>query len=378
MGSKQLNVPYHSQWDADAQDHITDCGPTSLSMVLNGFNITATTDGLYQHIRPRTATQYTNFLDLMKAGKVMGLQFEYWAADSEATAYAALKRYIDAGKPMIVLVNYRTWQKPTGNIFDGTHFVVVVGYDDSHIYINDPLFGGTRNVPRDNGDHFKMSYRVFMDGWGGLNGVNGNSDYSYIIPKKSMPTAVATPATPAPAAPASATPAVTTPTPVTVESEPVPTAVGEVPEMTAEVKRRIRALAAHVRSYPPDFDDPKDVKFWGERLGDYGAKTKTHVVGNGETFSSVAGKYYDDASAYRGIRSYNNITSKWLWVGQRLQIPLIGDTPLPTDAPLDPGAAAFSIGADPLGSQEAAEYTEVEKLNEGFSFSEGLEPGMSI
>jgi predicted double-glycine peptidase len=62
-----------------------------------------------------------------------GITVEYGEGET-----AMLEALVDAGWPVIVLV--RTQELPYWQGFDTYHSVVVVGYNATHVYVNDPHF----------------------------------------------------------------------------------------------------------------------------------------------------------------------------------------------------------------------------------------------
>lgn len=362
MASVKLNVPYRSQWDQDAKDHETDCGPTCAAMILNAYGIEITPDSFYSLIdKPKGRKDFTNFAELMGATKKKGITMEWKSYVGQGEAWQKLKENVDGGKPMIALVRYQTWRSLTGNQFSGGHFVVVVGYDDQNVYMNDPLFGLW--ATRSKGDHYMMPVNTFLGAWGGFP-VNENPNFACAIVTQSLNVVMPTP-TPTPAPTPQPTPPVT--------PAPVITPSGEVPAMTPEVRRRIMALAAMLRAVPPDLDTPEDAEFWGLRLGDWGAAVQKYTVVSGDTLGGISGRVYGDMSKWRGIRAFNNLPGESIWVGQRLEIPLKGNTELPTDFIPDPSAISFSVEEEPEAQADAQSYDDFDEMNAGFNFAEGLE-----
>ncbi len=365
MANVQLNVPYRSQWDQDAKNNETDCGPTCAAMILNAYGVAITPDAFYSLIdTPKKPRDFTTFNELMTATKKKGITMEWKSYVGQGEAWEKLKANINAGKPMIALVKYQPWRTLTGNQFSGGHFVVVVGYDEQNVYMNDPLFGLW--ATRSKGDHYPMPLNTFLSAWGGFP-VTENPNFACAIVTQSLTTAAAPPSPPP--APPQPEP-ITTPQPVTT-----PTPIGQAPAMTPDVRRRIMALAAMLRAVPPDLDTPEDADFWGTRLGDFGAQVQRYTVVSGDTFAGIAGRFYKDSSKWRGLRVFNNVTSEFVWVGQRLEIPLVGTTPLPTDFIPDPAAISFAVEGEPEAEVAAADYDSFAELNAGFNFAAGLEEG---
>jgi hypothetical protein len=79
--------------------------------------------------------------------RTYGLAFDY----ATGRRLDDLKRWIDEGKPPIALVRYSHWSQiqpgvSTQDGFTGPHFVVVVGYGDGNIVINDPNYWPPRRL----------------------------------------------------------------------------------------------------------------------------------------------------------------------------------------------------------------------------------------
>jgi uncharacterized protein YvpB len=140
MGLILSSIPYKSQYDPDASEFRNDCGPASLAMILHAFGINVSTNSVYRKTGTE-ANRYVSVSQLMRAGLSYGVPFDYfynWSIEK-------LKEGLLAGHTMIVLVHYAGWSKinpgvSTQNTFEGPHFVTVVGFDDEHIFVNDPLW----------------------------------------------------------------------------------------------------------------------------------------------------------------------------------------------------------------------------------------------
>lgn len=301
MNLKQINIPYRSQWDADAKDHSSDCGPTSVTMLLNGKRVAITPDELYAYIGVRP--KFTFIPDLKNAAWGAGqitLTYKKYAGSGEALR--ELRRNIDNGHAFIALVKYKPWVKLTGNKFEHGHFLVVTGYDENHVYVHDPLFGLW--ALRSRGEYFRFSNKQFMDGWGGFH-YTENDNFGCLIPDYGYPFVGG------------------------VAEEAIPTeAEKEMKEalnalaIDGELRRRILSLAAYEGTAEPNLEDGETAVYWLNHLGDWGMQVDVYTVVHGNTYSGLARRYYDDSLRWRAIQVYNNQPTAQLFVGQRLEIPL--------------------------------------------------------
>ena len=147
----------------------------------------------------------------------------------------------------------------------------------------------------------------------------------------------------------------------------------EVVVVTDALRKRIKGLSGYIWGQPPDFDNPAQVKFWADRLGDWGAQTTIHEVQSGETLVHVAAKYYGEQWRWPAIRLYNELTGEWVFVGQKLAVPLLGNDEAHKNPDLPANTVSFDIAgpdADFNPSQEAIDYNELGKNTAGIGFVE--------
>ena len=334
----KLNVPYRSQWAEDAVTHNADCGPTCVAMVLNHYGVAITPDDGYdvlsrQFNRHFGSRQYTTTFDLKNICNFKNVPVNItWFADQSGAMWQ-LRKKIDEKKPFIALVNYAPWRGITGNSFSGSHFVVVTGYDDQHVYMHDPLFGDEQPVAK--GEFFKMTTAEFVSGWGGFNNPdyrnnrNGNPDFLLIYPISAPVTATPVtqpPVVEQPEQPEETTPPVSKPPTTSPPSTGTKTTDTILPstDPTDETKRRVEALAAwHGRSV--DWDNGEVVRAWIDHLGSFGSETARHQVKSGETLSGISAQYYGRQDKWRAIKAFNRLAVEWANAGQWLRVPLLGN-----------------------------------------------------
>jgi LysM repeat protein len=298
MATVKLKIPYRSQWDEDANEHESDCGPTCVAMLLNGLNVEITPNGTYHFIGAKGRRQFTTFTDLRNAALGGGtLTLTYKQYRNETDALQQLRNNIDAGFAFIALVKYEPWRSFTGNQFSGGHFVNIVGYSDTHVIIHDPLFGLW--APREKGEYYSITNRRFIQGWGGFP-ITENPNFSGLLTDK----------------------------PFEFQRKPreeesvIPV---EKPEIDDDLRRRIYSLAAFEGKLTPDLDNTETAVYWVNHVGNWAKKTTLHIVQSGNTYSQIAAEYYEDSALWRAIQKYNRLPNTVLFIGQRLQIPLPGE-----------------------------------------------------
>ena len=355
----QLNIPYRSQWDDDAKYNNSDCGPTCTAMLLNYFGKDATPDGIYDFLPPKKPDDFTYVQELLNVFKVHQVSAKNIYYDSRATAFYHLRANIDAGKPMIALVNYKPWRSATGHTYAAGHFVVVTGYTGTHVLMHDPLFGLW--VDRNKGSHFALPNDLFAAGWGGF--VNKeNPNWACIIVGDGQSAAIESSPPPMPAP-------VTPPKP---ESPSPPTAPAAPAEPVADEDRRLRALAAYRWTEPPVTEADKQI--WRTHLGDFAESYVTHTVQSGDTLVGLAARFYGEQHRWPTIKSFNNLTREGLMLGEKLLIPNLGQSGAGTNTalPSDTIDQAKALGLDEIVNPDlpALDYNELGKNSVGIGFGE--------
>ena len=179
-----LDVPYRSQWDADANKSNTDCGPACLAMALGYYGKEASINELLAATGVSPG-RYVGFSQMQRVARAYDIAFEY-GADYTLTD---LKRWIDEGKPAIALVKYSYWSQiepglSTQDTFSGPHFVVIVGYGNGNIYVNDPDYWPPR---REEGQAKAWTEVLFNLAWSNVRTPSfPNPNNSVIVPSRGI------------------------------------------------------------------------------------------------------------------------------------------------------------------------------------------------
>jgi len=301
MGKIIRRIPYKSQYDDDASDFRNDCGPACVAMILNGQGINVSTNAVFRRTGA-PASAYVSVSQMMRAAYTYGVNFDYfypWDLNQ-------LKLAIQEGKAPITLVHYGTWVK-TGNTqskFTGPHFVVVMAYDTKHIYVNDPLWWGSR---RQEGELKRWTNEEFIAAWSTAS-KDGNRNYSGIYCTHPLPVKRfgrgGEPLEPAPPPPEETIP----PQPETppAEPEPEPPAVPAF-EVDPTLKRRIFAWAAYHDVPLNDLNSRAVVTAYTDAMGDWGLRVVVHEIESSDTLPLLALKYYDDPMQWDVLVHFNGL-----------------------------------------------------------------------
>ena len=177
-----LKVPYHSQEDGNARWARPDCGPPCIRMMI-GWNA----ERLWQPDPNLSVDDVSKAMDMGRNGfslpKKLVAVGERFSLKLDYRSDATLNRMIaelDAGRPLISLIRYANLTGRQNQRFRGGHFVVVIGYNDREIILNDPDWWSSR---RSEGAGFRVSRTEFEEAIGPDNWKAGNRPYQAVFVK---------------------------------------------------------------------------------------------------------------------------------------------------------------------------------------------------
>ena len=285
---KKLEIPFRSQRDSDALYAPSDCGAACVAMLLQAYGMQVTIDNVFK----ATGEAQQNFLsrgDLRRAARHFHLAMSRFSNGDQAF----LKARMDENKPFIALVNYQAWSKPNSGVqtqssFAKTHFVVVTGYDGDDVFLNDPLWWGSRRLE---GKDKRMTYTQFADAWGTCHLFLNNPDFVGLVVDDPLPGVVQPPA----------------PQPVGQEEINRILAWGAFMGIPIEEDRlTIREVADVYLTF----------------VGNWGNTVIDHTVRDGEDLGILGLRYYGDPMKWKVITLYNNLPPIDAFdVGDVLKIP---------------------------------------------------------
>ncbi len=282
-----LTVPYKSQFDLDAAASRNDCGPACLAMLLNALGVAATTDAVFQRTGA-AADGYVSMAQLMRVGESYRAPLEF----RKDWTLAELRARLDRARPVIALVHYGAFSElepgvSTQSQFKGPHYVVVVGYDEAHVIVHDPLWAGDR---REEGAFRRWPNAVWAAAWGRCHEdcvPDGpcNPDHAVLISVRGLSSALR----------------------------------AQVP---ADLVRRIRAKAAFAGQPEPNLSQPDSLNRQRQALGQWGQRTRAHRVSSTDTLWGLAQAYYGSGEKLNVIQLFNGLAAAdVIHDGQVLLIP---------------------------------------------------------
>ena len=118
------------------------CGPASLAGVLNYWATGISPDDVAGEIYSESA-KGTLDIDMILYAERKGLKARHYNGNAED-----IRRNIDLGYPVIVLVDYGFW------VYQQNHFMVVIGYNKNGILVN----SGTEQLKF-------IPFKVFLKSW---------------------------------------------------------------------------------------------------------------------------------------------------------------------------------------------------------------------
>jgi hypothetical protein len=286
MGIILRTIPYKSQYDDDASQYRNDCGPACVAMILNALGLNVTTNTVFRRSGANW-NSYVSVSQMIRAAATYDVDFDYfypWTMDT-------LRGVVANGMAPITLVHYGAWRNKglTQSSFKGPHFVVVVGFDDDHIYVNDPLWWGTRRLE---GEHKQLTNRQFEAAWSTAS-YDGNRNFSGIYCKHPLtvetfgqPDDLLEPEAPPPPPP-----------PPPFQVDPL-------------LKRQIMAWAAYYGVPVSPLESQAVVTAYMDAMGDWGLRIEIHEIMPDDTLPLLALRYYDDPLKWEVITTFNGMAAE--------------------------------------------------------------------
>lgn len=132
-----MQVPYVSQWDDTARFSRGDCGIVAACMCAQWMGIQTTPDEMISRADLPIGRYVYDFPEVIAAAQAVGLKLNY----HYPATWPVILKELKAHRPVISLLRYGMISGNQDN-FDGSHFWTCIGYDDDHVYVNDPNFWG--------------------------------------------------------------------------------------------------------------------------------------------------------------------------------------------------------------------------------------------
>lgn len=316
-----LDLPYRSQRDAvTAGRWANDCGPACVSMMLAATGVEATPNELYARTGVVKDTGLSTVV-LREVSQQYGLVLERYDYSMMANPLDDMRMWLDQGKPALILLDYgpivRAGLHETPIV--GGHFINIVGYDDSNLYVHDPYWKG------EGGAFLRWRNEVVLEAW--------FKPYTQYINVTLIPDH-----------------------PICAVTDPP----FQVPD---HVQRLLRAKASYKGSNVPHVRSEEDYQAALDWLGDWGKDVVVHTIAPGESLGVVAERYFGSGQYYTTIAVYNNIRDpRRVEVGQQLEIPL----PNPTVVVSQPGGGQLAekaprtavVDSQPHPAEEAHPVTQ--------------------
>lgn len=122
------------EFPTSRQDNENSCGTSVVQSILAYYGIDERQDDLHKALAvKKDGTDYTKIIKKFQKHKL--------TVDAGTMNFDMIKEYIDNNYPVIILIQaYKDNKKKqyTQDDYDNGHYVVVIGYDDLHIVVEDP------------------------------------------------------------------------------------------------------------------------------------------------------------------------------------------------------------------------------------------------
>lgn len=175
-------VPYVSQEDVQAKAYANDCGPVVMKMLFNwarvALNIPADRISRDIGIAPRGKGSFSSMNQLIFVGSKYGLKLRH----VRPALLPLIEDEIRAGRPVPTLLHYGSVPNRQAK-FNGGHFVLVTGFDETTIYVHDPDWWGAL---RNRGEYFPILRTDFEIAYGPVGARKaGNLPYQclFVVPQ---------------------------------------------------------------------------------------------------------------------------------------------------------------------------------------------------
>jgi hypothetical protein len=139
-----IPAPIYSQFDGSIWS-ASNCGPTSLSMALGAIGISADQLTLRREANAQMGStdpeEGMSWEALVAAAQKNGAAIKGLIGGSGYRAWGVddLKRELDLGHPVVLLLKYRLMPDHYGSSYSGDHYVVGLGFDpQGNLVYNDP------------------------------------------------------------------------------------------------------------------------------------------------------------------------------------------------------------------------------------------------
>ena len=183
-----LDVPYHSQHEADAKKFRKDCGPACVEMIgewIGEHGADATTDEIMKWITAGGGDRGIWIKELQAAAKHF---YDIALKRHDGATWDNLWKWVTKGKrPIIVLIHYGSFATRMDRNYRAGHYLVVVGFDEiqyqdvtiERIIIHDPDFYGVGLEAQ--GAFVPVTKAHFMRMWGDCH-KDRNPNHMALIP----------------------------------------------------------------------------------------------------------------------------------------------------------------------------------------------------